>query len=70
MQSGTQDEQVVHWSAPQDRPSVLRAQPAASVSVPGLALQLPLPHVYVVIGRVRDPELVQVFPYEQAVQVP
>lgn len=43
-------------------PSVERAHPAVSVSVPMAALQLPAPHVYVVIERVREPELLHVPP--------
>lgn len=46
---------------PQLVPSMLRAQPAVSVSVPPAVLQAPPPHVYVVIERVREPELLQPF---------
>ena len=48
--------------APQLFPSVFRAQPAVSVSVPIAPLHVPLPQVYVVIERLREPELVQVLP--------
>lgn len=45
---------------PHDWPEVLRAQPAVSVSVVVLVLQAPLPQVYVVTLRVREPEMEQV----------
>ncbi len=43
-------------------PSVMRAHPGTSVSVPEAMLQLLPPHVYEVNDRVREPALVQVVP--------
>lgn len=47
---------------PQLDPSVLRAQPAMSVSVPADAEHAPALQVYVVTLRVREPPLEQVEP--------
>jgi hypothetical protein len=57
-----QDRHEPQVLAPQLFPSVFRAQPAVSVSVPIAPLHVPLPQVYVVIERLREPELVQVLP--------
>ena len=61
-QSQLQPPQVPQVGAPQLIPAVLRAQLAVSVSVPLPVLQLLPPQVYVVVGRVRLPELVQRVP--------
>lgn len=54
-----------HWHephdvVPQEAPSVLRSQPAVSVSVEFVVAQLPDEHVNVETVRVRLPELTQV----------
>lgn len=61
-QSQLQLPQVPQLGAPQIVPVVLRAQLAVSVSVPLPVLQTLPPQVYVVVGLVRLPELVQADP--------